>query len=119
MIAPLATVAIGLLVMLAPLLLGYAPARNVTGFDRIAGPLLVALGVLSLWEPMAFLRWPATAVGAALVTSPLWLKGAGISFNVFHFIAGLLAIGVNLVPRGKRGRYGSAKSRRLDRIEWS
>jgi hypothetical protein len=123
MIASITTIIIGIALSLAPRYLGYADT-DPAAFDRVMGPTLVAFGLLSLWETMAFAKWLAAMCGLAILTSTLWLRGTGPSPDVLHVIAGLLVTGVSLIPKRRTGRFGGGwpaalrERKRLDPIEW-
>lgn len=115
---------IGLGLTLAPEYLGY-DFTDAAYFDRVAGPVLIALGTVLLWELMTPLRWATALVGLTLLFSPLFLEASDSSIFVFHLITGLLVLGVSLGGRRRRHRYGGGwrsllkrETEEIQRITW-
>lgn len=84
MVARLASAALGVWLMAAPAVLGYGdPARTA---DRIAGPVVFALGFVGAWPVMRSLRRAELVAGVWLVLAP-WVLG----YNAVPFINGSIA----------------------------
>jgi hypothetical protein len=101
--ARLASVAIGIWLMAAPTLLGYAdPGRTV---DRILGPLAASAAVVAMFEVVRGVRWIESAVGVALLVSWWALDYPVLAALQSVATGGLLVV---LGTRGGRitGRFG-------------
>ena len=71
MVAQVVLTVVGIWLMFAPSVLGYAsPAAD---SDRIAGPLLAAFAFLAIFQITRGLRWVNLPIGAWLVVAPLLL----------------------------------------------
>lgn len=80
---------VGIWLMAAPDVLGHgAPLAH---SDHIAGPLLVTIGGISIWELNREARFAAIPVGVWLLVAP-WLLGAGAAGTVNGMIAGVTSI---------------------------
>ena len=98
---------VGLWLMAAPAVLGYAGAARAN--DRIVGPLVASIAVIAIWEVTRPLRWTNVALGAWLLAAP-WLFGAGPAPLLNDMTAGLLLIAMALKRGPSRTRVGGGWS---------
>lgn len=106
----LVNVALGLWLMLAPAVLGYATTAPVaSASDRIIGPLVVSAAIVSIWPELRPLRWVTVVLGALAVVAPLasgafvdWPLRAGVS----SVVTGLAMVGFGLVRGKVDSRFG-------------
>src|SRR5690349_21325800 len=101
--ARLLTAALGVWLMAAPDVLGYG-GRARTG-DHIVGPLIVATGIIAIWEVVRPVRWVGLALGVWLVLAP-WLLGGRGEALVNSTLVGLLVVALSLVGGRVRQRFG-------------
>lgn len=94
---------IGLWLMAAPALLGYAGAAATSA--RIAGPLVVSFAVVAMAEATRPLRWAEALIGAWLLVAP-WVTGAPAAATVSDVVAGLLLLVLATMGGAVEGRYG-------------
>lgn len=94
MYAQLLVAAVGLWLMAAPAVLGYGDPAATS--DRVAGPLLVSVGVIAAWEITRSVRWVALPVGLWLLAAP-WLLGYPGDATVSSSVAGVVAVGLSFV----------------------
>lgn len=123
--APLISVGIGIWLILSPALFHF-DQTDAAAAARIIGPVIVAASTLALWEVLAAARWISVAASFSLLTSPLWLPNESPSALVTNVIAGLFVLGLGLLSRRRKRRYGGGWSalRRspptdFDRFNWS
>ena len=77
-------VLLGLWLMAAPAVLGYAdPART---NDHIVGPLVATVAAIALWEVTRPMRWINVALGLWLLVAP-WVLGYGEAGVTLHSFA--------------------------------
>lgn len=91
MIARLVAVAVGIWLMFAPAVLGYAgvAADN----DRIVGPIGAAFAFVAIWEVMRPLRWVTLPVGIWLVIAPVVLGYDDAGAIISSIAAGVVMAG--------------------------
>lgn len=107
--AMIATALIGVWMILAPDALGYADTLAAY-LDRVLGPLLTAFATLALFDWLAGLRWICVVMGLAILISPVWYGAEPPSAAASSMIAGLLVVGLSLLERAPRRRYGGGWS---------
>jgi hypothetical protein len=92
----LATVALGIWLMVAPAVPGHAIAAAAS--DRIAGPVIATIGTVAAWEVVRAVRWLALAPAAWLIVAPFALGFGGMA-AVNSVVVGLLTAALT-PPRG-------------------
>ena len=90
---------LGLWLMAAPAVLGYADATTASAVHRIVGPVAAGFGLNAIWGHMRPVRWVNVPLGLVLVGAPLLLS-YGLLGAVNSVVVGLLIAGLALV----RGR---------------
>lgn len=100
---------VGVWLMAAPAILGYADVTAASAVHRVVGPTAAGFALVAIWGHMRPLRWVNVPLGLVLVAAPLVvtypLVGAANSVA-----AGLLLVGLALV-RGEVGeRFGGGWS---------
>lgn len=122
--ATLLTALLGVGLTVAPELFQYSETQA-ANLGRILGPSLTGVSIITLWEVMAGLRWVGVAIGVALLTSPLWTSVPDPSALAVHLIAGFFVVGLSLLERKPKHRYGGGWSSLWKRdetfsaIKWS
>ena len=85
--ARIAGFVLGLWLMAAPAVIGYAdPART---NDHIMGPIAAGFAFIAIWQLMRPFRWIGLVVGAWLLAAP-WVLGYGTAPTVNSLVVGLL-----------------------------
>ncbi len=107
MSAQLVCAAIGLWLMAAPALFGYAGPAAVS--DYVVGPIVAAIGLVAAWEAMRELRWANLPFGLWLVIAP-WVLGAPDAAILNDLGAGIALLAFAPAGGGVRGRYGGGWS---------
>jgi hypothetical protein len=93
--------------MAAPAVLGYSGAAATN--DRIVGPLVASIAIVTVWEVLRPMRRLNTAFGAWLILAP-WLLGFPLPATLNSLLAGVSLIALSLI-RGKRKQcYGGGWS---------
>ena len=99
---------VGVWLVAAPAVLGYAGAARTN--DRIVGPVAASLAVVSAWEVTRGVRWSAVALGAWLVVAP-WLLAYGDTAAILNStLVGLLLAALAPVGGETRQRFGGGWS---------
>ena len=97
----LASMAIGLLLMLTRLLFGTEGAM--ANSDHVVGALVITVAIIATAEVARALRFINLGFGIWLIAAPLLLDGAGAPASIASVLAGLVLIALSL-PRGERSR---------------
>ena len=97
MIAAFAACAVGLWLMAAPDVLGYAGAAEIA--DRVVGPLIATFGGVAVTESTRPVRWWNLGPAAWLLLAP-WILGYGPAATLNSLACGL-AVGVLSCIRGR------------------
>jgi hypothetical protein len=71
MIARIVSLAVGLWLMAAPVILDYHGPGQIN--DRICGPLIASLAIIAVWEVTREVRWVNTVFAFWLIFAPLFL----------------------------------------------
>jgi len=110
-------VAVGLELMAAPALFGYAGSAATN--DRIVGPAVAAIAFLAVSRITRGLRWVNLLPGAWLLLAPWVLDYAGEA-TVNSLLAGALILGLAWVGRVDQSRYGGGWETLFDtaRLPW-
>jgi hypothetical protein len=85
--ARIASFALGLWLMAAPALIGYADLARTN--DHIMGPIAAGSAFIAIWQLMRPLRWIELVVGAWLLAAP-WILEYGTAPTVNSLVVGLL-----------------------------
>jgi hypothetical protein len=88
--AQLINIALGLWIMAAPQVFGYAGAARTN--DWIVGPLAATFACIALWEATRSVRWWNLPLAIWLVVAPVWLGFPQLPF--MHSIAAGVLMGV-------------------------
>jgi hypothetical protein len=105
--ARIASVVLGIWLVSAPAVLGYAgPAAT---NDRIVGPLVASLAFIAIWEVARPLRRVHLVLGAWLLIAPLAL-GYGLAPALNSVVVGLLVILLSFVRGRVEQRFGGGWS---------
>jgi hypothetical protein len=99
----LATVAVGVWLMAAPAVLGYAGAPATS--DRVAGPVVAAVGIVAASAITRGLRWANLVPGLWLLAGPA-LLGFPAPALVSSAVAGLLILAFVPGSPGDPERFG-------------
>ncbi|MFP5322616.1 MAG: hypothetical protein ACLGIC_12335 [Acidimicrobiia bacterium] len=106
-LARIAAVAVGIWLMAAPAVLGYADQRA-ADVDRILGPVAGGLAFVAIWPFLRMVRWATVPVGIALVAAPL--LGYPTDATVNSIACGLAIIGLAFVEGEPEGAFGGGWS---------
>lgn len=101
--ARIGNTALGIWLMAAPAVLGYAGAAGMS--DRIAGPAIATFAIVAITDVTRPLRRVNTVVGVWLLLAP-WLLGFPPSATWNSVIVGVLVIGMSLVRGSVESRFG-------------
>jgi hypothetical protein len=93
----------GLWLMVAPAVLGYGDPAATS--DRVAGPVMAAVGFLSIFAITRGLRWLNLPVGGWLLLAP-WLLGFPTDATLSSSTVGLLAVALAWTGAPDQSRYG-------------
>ena len=101
--ARIAGFVLGLWLMAAPAVLGYAdPART---NDHIMGPIAASFAFIAIWQLMRPLRWIELVVGAWLLAAP-WILGYGTAPTGNSLVVGLLLAVLAFLGARTNKRFG-------------
>lgn len=104
MLAHVFTALLGIWLMAAPAVLGYAPPAQTN--DRIVGPVIATFAIVAWWEATRNVRWVNVPLGLWLVAAP-WVLGYDETTIVVHsMLVGLAVAGLSLVRGKVEKRYG-------------
>lgn len=107
MLARLASVAVGLWVMMSPGVLELSGEERTMA--HILGPLIVAFAVISISEVTRPVRWAVIVPGAALAILP-WLLGLDHATALMYAACGIAASLLALIRGAVHGSYGGGWS---------
>ncbi|SUA77701.1 SPW repeat [Nocardia otitidiscaviarum] len=103
MIPQFVIAALGIWLMGSPAVLDYgAPAAT---SDRIAGPVLAAIGYLAAYDILRGMRWLNVATGGWLLLAP-WVLDFPSAATVNSLVVGMLTLVLVPLTRGPRQRFG-------------
>lgn len=106
--ARLGNAALGIWLMAAPAVLGYAGAAEVN--DRIVGPVAATFALVAIAAVMRPLRWVNTVVGGWLLVAP-WLLGYDATRTIVNdLLVGVLLIAFSLVKGTVEDRFAGGWS---------
>ena len=101
--ARIASFVLGLWLMAAPALIGYADlARTI---DHIMGPIAAGSAFIAIWQLMRPLRWIGLVVGAWLLAAP-WILEYGTVPTVNSLVVGLLLAALAFLGAKTGKRFG-------------
>lgn len=98
---------LGLWLMVAPQLLGYAGPAAVN--DYVVGPIIATIALVATWEAMRELRWANVPFGLWLLIAP-WLLGAPEAALLNDLAVGIALLAFAPAAGGVSGRYGGGWS---------
>jgi hypothetical protein len=102
-IARLTSAALGLWLMASSAILGYGnPARD---HDRIVGPIIVALSVISISSVTHNVRWGVLPLGIWLLIAP-WLLGFSTTPTINTMVVGVIVVALTFVHGEIASRFG-------------
>jgi len=101
--AQILNVLLGLWLMAAPAVLGYAGPAAVN--DYIVGPLAASFATVALWEATRPLRWANLALGLWLLIAP-WVLGYGWTALANSTLVGVLLMAFSFVSGQLQHRFG-------------
>jgi hypothetical protein len=106
--ARVVNICLGIWLMSAPAVLGYA--GRAADNDHISGPLAAAAAVIALWEVTRSLRWMNGLVAAWLILAPWVLQYDSTKAVVNSVAVGVLMFCCAMVKGEVKGRYGGGWS---------
>ncbi len=90
--------------MLAPSVLGHV-GSDIAQSDRIVGPVVLAIGFLSIFPITRLLRWVNLLPGAWLLLAP-WLLDAPTDATISSMVAGVVVLALAPVEKAPQDQYG-------------
>lgn len=106
--AQLVATALGVWLMVAPAVLGYA--RPASDSDRLVGPLIAAFSFVAASGVTRPLRWVNLPLGAWLLLAPWVLGGYSTAATINSLVVGVAVIGLALVKGTVKDRFGGGWS---------
>ena len=85
--ARIASFVLGIWLMVAPSVLGYADPARIN--DHIVGPVVFGFAFIAIWQLMQPLRWIELIAGAWLLAAP-WIFGYETAPTINNIVVGLL-----------------------------
>ena len=101
--ARIASFVLGLWLMAAPAVIGYADAARTN--DHIVGPVVASFAFIAIWQLMRPLRWIELIVGAWLLAVP-WILGYGTVPAINSLVVGLLLAALAFLGAKTGKRFG-------------
>lgn len=101
----------GLWLMVAPAVLDYGDPAATS--DRVAGPVMAAIGFLSIFAITRGLRWVNLPVGLWLVIAP-WLLDFPVDAMVSSIAIGVAGLALSWIGAPDQRRYGGGWRALLD-----
>ena len=98
-------VVVGLLLMAAPTLLGYADVDDASDNHRAVGPVVVAVAFLGIFPITRLVRWANGPAGLWLLVSPLLVDGPRAA-TVVSVVSGLVVLALFWMERADQSPYG-------------
>ena len=98
-------VLVGLFLMAAPALFGYADLDDPSDNHRAVGPVVVALAFLGIFPLTRLMRWGNAAPGLWLLVSPLVIDGPR-AFDVVSLVCGAVVLALFWVEKADQSDYG-------------
>ena len=106
--ARIVNVALGIWLMAAPAVLGYAAPAETN--DRIVGPLVATFAIIAISGVTRPLRWVNTVAGAWLLVAP-WILGYDTTATIVNnMLAGIVVIACSLVKGTVEDQFGGGWS---------
>lgn len=102
-----ANTALGLWLMAAPAVLGYAAPASTN--DRVVGPIVASFAIIAVWEATRPLRRANTVLGGWLLVCP-WILGYPALPAVHSLVVGVLVLAFSLVRGEVKARFGGGWS---------
>lgn len=104
MIAQVAGAVVGITLMAAPAVLGYA-GSTASDVQRTIGPLAGSLALIAVWEATRAVRLPNLVLGALLAGAPLVVDHE-LDAAIIAVVGGLALIAATPFAGGERRRLG-------------
>jgi hypothetical protein len=104
-VAQAVLVVVGLHLMAAPALFGYAGVDAASDNHRAVGPVVVAVAFLGIFPITRLVRWANGATGLWLLVSPLVVDGPTAA-TVVSVLSGLVVLALFWVERADQSPYG-------------
>jgi hypothetical protein len=101
--ARISSAALGIWLILASALLGYAGLTQTN--DRVIGPVVFGFAFIAIWQLMRPLRWAEFAAGAWLLAAP-WFLGYEMSPRINSLVVGLLLVVLAFLGAKTSKRFG-------------
>ena len=98
-------VLVGLFLMAAPALFGYADVDDPADNHRAVGPVVVAIAFLGIFPITRLARWGNLAPGLWLLVSPLVVDGP-LPAAVVSLVCGAIVLALFAVERADQSDYG-------------
>ena len=98
-------VAVGLGLMAAPAVLGYADVDDPSDNHRAVGPVVVAVAFLGIFPITRLVRWANGATGLWLLVSPLVIEGPRAS-TVVSLVCGVVVLALFWIEKADQSQYG-------------
>lgn len=96
---------VGLFLMAAPALLGYAGVDDAADNHRAVGPLVVAIGFLAVFPITRLVRWANGGPGLWLLVSPLVVDGPRAA-TVVSLVCGVVVLALFWIEKADQSPYG-------------
>ena len=110
MIARLPNIALGIWLMVAPAVLGFASTDDAAGeLHRTVGPLIVSAAIIAIWPEVRPVRRVNTLLGGVMVLVPvvlLLVRDHPVAATVNGVVVGVLVIAASLVRGTIDARFG-------------
>ena len=110
MITRLPNIVLGIWLMAAPAVLGFASTDDAAGeLHRTVGPLIVSAAIVAIWPEVRPMRRVNTLLGAVMVVVPLVLlvvRDHPVAAVVNGAVVGVLVIAASLVRGPVDARFG-------------
>jgi hypothetical protein len=98
-------VLVGLFLMAAPALFGYAGVDDAADNHRAVGPVIVALAFLGIFRITRLMRWGNGATGSWLLVSPLVVDGPRAT-TVVSLVCAVVVLALFWIEKADQSDYG-------------
>jgi len=107
--AQLISTLVGIWLMAAPQVLGYAGSRAAADNHHVVGPLVATFAVIALWQVTRPLRWLNLLLGLWLIVSPIILSHPPVAM-AHSVVGGAVVVAMSLIRGRLNKRYGGGWS---------
>lgn len=104
-VAQVVVVLVGLFLMAAPALFGYADLDDPSDNHRAVGPVVVAIGFLAIFPITRLVRWANGVPGLWLLVSPLVVDGPR-AFDVVSLVCGAVVLALFWIEKADQSQFG-------------